>query len=169
MHKKDSYHGRKNMYRSKLKKLYRFIKNHVEDDWFDLHDWVSHLENFQKHKCGTTACLFGWAVEAFPDQLRWATKSELRNIGHYIVNKKNPYPEMCEMGVAMEMFDLSSSQADFLFASSFYPDCYYTSRKEALKRLKWLFEKADDNFHVTRSMALRGIIPEPQSAIKRVG
>lgn len=144
--------------RNKLKKLHDFVKNKVKDDWFNLTSWVSDIDNFKAKECGTTACLFGWAVVAFPDQLRWAQPEEVEEYDCEIISRNKKHGLMAEINLAAKFFGLTKHQACFLFGPTFYP-MYKRSRQDALRRLKWFIEKAPEDFSIDEYRAGMSLIP----------
>lgn len=145
------------MNREKLKKLHNFVKSEVKDDWFNLEKWASDIAAFKNKECGTTACLFGWAVVVFPDELRWADDVE-SSLGHKII-RKDAHAYQDEYVTAQQTFDLTENQAHFLFCPFRYPEGSHTTRLDVLKRLEWFFTHAPDDFGINMQAAGLDLIP----------
>jgi len=139
------------MYRTRLKKLHDFVRDQVEDDWFDLGSWTSDANAFQRKECGTTACLMGWAVAAFPDKLCW--------IGGVIVFKTYSR-NYTYFEAGMKLFGLTENQAYFLFGPESYPINCDTPRRSALKRLQWFINEAPNGFVIEQKKAVQFLIPK---------
>lgn len=146
------------MYRKKLKKLHNFVSKHVEDDWLNMNHWFSNPTDFKAKKCGTTACLFGWAVVAFPISIRWATKRD-KGVVSPIVMRKHPRKHVLTMDIAQDFFGLTKLQTYFLFEPAYYPRTEVITREQALERLKWFYEEAPDDFEISEEDAQKRLIP----------
>lgn len=159
------------MFRSKLKKLHNFVKNQVEDEWFDLGSWSNDPQKFKAKSCGTTACLFGWAVPVFPKQLKWATPKEAKFYGMDIIShtpaKDRDDLIFDEFKLAAKIFGLAEIQSHFLFAPTYYPILQRT-RKDVLERLKWFYEKAPDDFVIFDWEAKKRITPQRDMEMKTI-
>jgi len=88
----------------RIKKLAEVLRSPVAQDHFDMSDyffWDLNVEMDEKvseaiHKCGTTACIAGWAVTIFAPDTKVNCGSEIHSM-------------------AQELLDLTTAQAVTLF------------------------------------------------------
>jgi len=124
----------KTLHKKRLLKLAAFLRT-VPDENFNMCNWLTPDRNLHKHskaslKCGTAACVGGWATVVFRDLVySWP-----KNIIYLKSEPKSKY--WCDSETNLKkFFGLDSKESERLFLMSFYK-----TAKEKAKEIEDLVE-----------------------------
>lgn len=131
----------KAFHKRRLRKVADYMEAKMEElkgrRWFGLDNWAE--EGWGEHKCGTAACVLGWATEALPSKLRMDCNMVPRTANGPAFG----------LGAGMVVFGIHNDVASWLFMPNGYPESRRTGQagaREAIRRLRLLADVGEEAF-----------------------